>query len=410
MSDALLEQGTFTVTLRAGIDTSLERRIESRQSFTLGCSSGIRWTSSAMLRHTLTILSLIGLLLSVGLWAVSVSGGFTHFYMGPDGEATGLAFICAGGRIGWTEATDMSRSLLRPDHGVPLWLPTVVLAGLFLFSIFQTFWERVVGSTMRGASRTVRRVGMALGLARAASTLRKKLTLLSLIGLLLSVGLWGASYMRMGTAWRRTRLALMNGSVHLGLFNRGGFMELEEPEDLDTPAELDFYSWPDFPYTKTWCMGFEDWRTYSWSFSYERWMYGVNIRCPLWMPCLLFAATPLYVFAARPLYYMIPFSRRRKCKKLGLCLKCGYDLRGSKVRCPECGGEFSATPTELVKVQSSQKTRFKTAVKAKLQSFGGFCVCVALCYVAYAGGTWIFGPPSAASLGYTVLRQWTAGL
>ena len=50
----------------------------------------------------------------------------------------------------------------------------------------------------------------------------------------------------------------------------------------------------------------------------------------MWMPPATFAL--LLVFCLSP----IPF-RRSKSKKLGLCVKCGYDLRGSKERCPECG-------------------------------------------------------------------------
>ena len=54
---------------------------------------------------------------------------------------------------------------------------------------------------------------------------------------------------------------------------------------------------------------------------------------PLWIPTLFGSA----------LVSLLCFSphRRRKRKKLGLCLKCGYDLRASKDRCPECGTAFA---------------------------------------------------------------------
>src|SRR3954471_20038029 len=58
---------------------------------------------------------------------------------------------------------------------------------------------------------------------------------------------------------------------------------------------------------------------------------GWNIIFPLWLPALLFAIAPIYwlLFA--------PHRRRAKRAKLGLCPTCGYDLRASPDRCPECG-------------------------------------------------------------------------
>lgn len=43
------------------------------------------------------------------------------------------------------------------------------------------------------------------------------------------------------------------------------------------------------------------------------------------------------VIAALPVLWINSHLRRRRRRKQGLCLVCGYDLRASKERCPECG-------------------------------------------------------------------------
>jgi len=163
-----------------------------------------------MFRKFLTFLCLIGLVLCLGLWGVSASGGWshTHFSIGQDGEETGITFICADGKIGWDEASDMSESLLSPDHGMSLWLPTLFFAASFLFSIFL----------MRGALRMARRVGTVL--------------VLSLIGLLLSVGLWATSYYYYyGWVGPGPDLYICNGVIHimdsdhaLGIYIQRGYL------------------------------------------------------------------------------------------------------------------------------------------------------------------------------------------
>jgi len=53
---------------------------------------------------------------------------------------------------------------------------------------------------------------------------------------------------------------------------------------------------------------------------------------PNWFVCLVTAPLP-----AR--WFYVHF-RQRKRRRRGLCLHCGYDLRASKDRCPECGKPF----------------------------------------------------------------------
>jgi hypothetical protein len=58
----------------------------------------------------------------------------------------------------------------------------------------------------------------------------------------------------------------------------------------------------------------------------------VNLLVPYWMLAIATAALPVQrLFAWRVA------RRARRRKRLGLCPVCGYDLRASSGRCPECG-------------------------------------------------------------------------
>jgi hypothetical protein len=53
----------------------------------------------------------------------------------------------------------------------------------------------------------------------------------------------------------------------------------------------------------------------------------------LWLPHWL----PMLLLSAFPLWRIVEKRRQRKAARKGLCLHCGYDLRSSPDRCPECG-------------------------------------------------------------------------
>ena len=58
---------------------------------------------------------------------------------------------------------------------------------------------------------------------------------------------------------------------------------------------------------------------------------------PLWLPAVLFAALPAWRYIRRD-------RRLARLGRLRLCTQCGYDLRATPDRCPECG-TMAVAPT-----------------------------------------------------------------
>jgi hypothetical protein len=61
-----------------------------------------------------------------------------------------------------------------------------------------------------------------------------------------------------------------------------------------------------------------------------------RISIPHWIPTLVFSLLPVRAF--------VGYLRTRRATRAGHCRRCGYDLRASPDRCPECG-LASASPT-----------------------------------------------------------------
>jgi hypothetical protein len=135
----------------------------------------------------------------------------------------------------------------------------------------------------------------------------------------------GAS--EVGSAWRRTRLAVVvkGGFVFVATSTNAERLVVD-PRD-GTLYEMTSEKGMIRVFWNRW--GFGCWvQEYRHPPAIRR-----DIRVPLW--AVLAAFGVMGVVAARP-WRLI---RRRRDPEAVPCARCGYDLRGSPGRCPECGAE-----------------------------------------------------------------------
>ena len=179
---------------------------------------------------------------------------------------------------------------------------------------------------------------------------RKTITILSLVGLLLSLAVWGLSYFRIHYhPWTRMhRILLRNGGIECNWPPR-----LYSSELLAQAKTVMFRIRRPGPAPKIGpihavridgepILLFEPgFRVLGFRLRKTHWrpLYESTGTRTLFVPAYM----PLLFFTSILAYLRLPYHRCRKRKMLGLCVKCGYGLRGSTDRCPECNTPIEET-------------------------------------------------------------------
>jgi hypothetical protein len=146
-------------------------------------------------------------------------------------------------------------------------------------------------------------------------------TAVSLVLCMATVVLWLGSYWWAGGVSVAGRWAVSAGEGKLSLHYQSKGAPPDHPRVAWNVEDLDFSSiglLPVFvPLTHT-----------SAATSIHYWQYLV----PAWLPAAAFALPPALWLQRRR-----KRSAREQRRDKGLCVACGYDLRGSAALCPECG-------------------------------------------------------------------------
>ena len=188
--------------------------------------------------------------------------------------------------------------------------------------------------------------------------LRLILRSLAAVVLLVTCAMWTRSY------WRCDEISWTDSRRFINLISSGGRLNVTETfwdNGTASPAGWSASSWSraerpphwervDEPYNRRQFAGFE-WTDELWPLS------GDDVTVYFYVPTYRLIAVPYWFIAtllSLPLLRAFVASRRRRrCVERLLCPDCGYDMRATPGRCPECGSSDAphATPAALPAVQ-----------------------------------------------------------
>jgi hypothetical protein len=162
---------------------------------------------------------------------------------------------------------------------------------------------------------------------------RRLVTLAAVASLLLcaaTVVLWVRSY------WKWEHIKASGGDDEIVLRSAEGILSLthyHEPSLFTRARRLD---WQD-EYKTRYDLGYRV--RALWCFAAEHAQDGTDWKWRLSSPHWFLALS----FAILPALLLLPATRSRRSRGASLCPACGYDLRATPARCPECGAVPAAT-------------------------------------------------------------------